>query len=335
MTETSSSAPGVAPSACGASCGCGAPAAAPTTLPVGAPVGLPVGSPVPMRRPDAARARRGDAGAALRCSLFAVPQMDCPSEENLIRLALQGQDAVQQLHFDLPGRRLRIWHHGEPDALRARLEPLQLGARWLETGDATGALAPPAPDAAADAQAQAGQRRLLWTLLALNGAMFLLEGLLGWWAESTGLIADALDMLADAAVYGLALAAVGRSPAGQLRAAHLSGWLQLGLALGVLVEVGRRLLGGSEPEPAWMAGVGALALAVNLVCLWLVLRQRDEAAHMRASAIFTANDVLANLGVLLAAALVAWTGAAWPDLLIGTAIAALVAFGAWRILRLR
>lgn len=176
---------------------------------------------------------------------------------------------------------------------------------------------------------------VLRRLLLINALMFAVEIGLGWLAQSTGLIADSLDMFADAAVYGLALYAVGRSRALQLRAARASGWLQLLLALGALAEVLRRLVLGSEPEPPLMMGVAALALLANLACLALLARHREGSVHMRASWIFSTNDVLANLGVIAAGLLVAWTGSNWPDLLIGAAIGLLVLNGARRILLLR
>jgi Co/Zn/Cd efflux system component len=142
-------------------------------------------------------------------------------------------------------------------------------------------------------------------------------------------------MLADAGVYGLSLYAVGRSAALKLRAAHLSGWLQAALALGALADVTRRLLLGSAPEAPAMMGISLLALAANVLTLVLVSRHRDGGAHMRASVIFSTNDVLANLGVLLAGSLVAITGSRLPDLAIGAAVASMVLAGAVRILRLR
>jgi len=185
----------------------------------------------------------------------------------------------------------------------------------------------------AAAAAKAEATTLRW-LLAINAAMFCVEMAAGWLAQSTGLIADSLDMFADAAVYGLALYAVGHAGR-QLRAARLSGWLQLLLALGALGEVLRRWLAGSAPEPLPMMGIALLALAANLACMALLARHREGGAHMRASWIFSTNDVLANLGVILAGALVAWSGSNVPDLVIGALIGLLVLNGARRILRLR
>jgi Co/Zn/Cd efflux system component len=149
------------------------------------------------------------------------------------------------------------------------------------------------------------------------------------------LIADSLDMFADAAVYGLSLYAVGRTVSLKLRAAHLSGWFQMVLAFGVLAEVVRRFLFGSDPESPLMIGMAMVALVANVSCLWLISRNRESGAHMKASWIFSANDVLANLGVIVAGILVAWTSSPYPDLIIGTLIGLVVLSGARRILALK
>ena len=260
----------------------------------------------------------------LRRSAFHVAKMDCAGEEALVRTALEGVAGVRRLAFDLAGRSLVVWHAGEPSSVFERLDRLGRGARQVESVDADEAdLGPPAPEA-----------RTLWAVLAINAAMFAVEVVAGWLAQSAGLLADSLDMLADAGVYGLALYAVGRPARLKLRAAHTSGWLQLALSVGAFAEVGRRAVFGSAPEPPAMIGVSLLALAANVTCLLLVQRHRHRGAHMQASYIFSANDVLANLGVIAAGALVAWTGSPVPDLVIGAAIAALVLRGALRILSL-
>jgi Co/Zn/Cd efflux system component len=165
--------------------------------------------------------------------------------------------------------------------------------------------------------------------------MFVAELTVSWFAESTGLLADSLDMFADSAVYGLALYTVGRNAKAKLRTAHAAGWIQAALAIGAIVEVARRGLTGSEPESTLMIGMATAALVANGACLWLVSKHREGGAHMKASIIFSANDVLANVGVIVAGALVALTGSPYPDLVIGTVIAIVVLRGAQRILRLR
>lgn len=265
---------------------------------------------------------------ASTASVFAVAKLDCPAEARLIRSSLANVPGILWLEFDLPGRQLMVVHEGTVEPILARLEALGLGATLRESSVAAAGIVPNGDTGEHD------ERRTLRLLLAINAVMFTVEIGVGLAAESTGLVADSLDMFADAAVYGLALAAVGRHHGRQRRAARAAGWLQALLALGAVAEVVRRFLHGSEPASGLMIGVGMLALAANVTCLFLSARQCDRGVHMKASYIFSANDVLANLGVIVAGLLVAATGSPWPDLLIGAVIAAVVLHGARRILRL-
>lgn len=174
-------------------------------------------------------------------------------------------------------------------------------------------------------------RRPLLVLLTLNATMFVVELVTGWGAESMGLIADGLDMGADAAVFTLALLAIGSTAARKRRAAVFAGRVQLALALLAIAEVARRVVFGSEPEPPVIIGVSLVALAVNVVCLALLRKQREGEVHLQAAWIFSATDVQANLGVLAAGALVQWTGSRIPDLAIGLVVCWLVLRGALRI----
>ena len=177
------------------------------------------------------------------------------------------------------------------------------------------------------------QKGVLVTLLVINAGMFVLEITFGILAQSTALIADALDMLADATVYGISLYAVGRDLHHKITAARISGIFQITLGLGVLLEVVRRFVSGSDPEPQFMIVVGVLALIANSICLALISRHRDGEIHMRASWIFSRNDVLANLGVIVAGVLVAFFNNYLPDLVIGALISTLVVSGGIRIIR--
>ena len=177
------------------------------------------------------------------------------------------------------------------------------------------------------------ERRVLIALLLINGIMFVAELGVGWWAQSTALIADALDMLADAMVYGVGLYAVGKSLLVKVHAARISGSLQVLLGLLVLVDIVRRLIVGSEPVSILMMSMGVIALIANVTCLILIAKHRKAEVHMRASWIFSKNDVIANLGVILAGGLVAWTGSRLPDLVIGLLVALLVIRGGILILQ--
>lgn len=182
-------------------------------------------------------------------------------------------------------------------------------------------------------EAAALERRALWMLLGINATMFVGEAVAGWLGQSTGLMADSLDMLADASVYGIALYAVGRSRGLQATAATASGVLQIGLGLSVLFEVLRRYLFGSEPMSTLMMGVGAFAFAANLMCLAILAKHRTGGVHMRASWIFSTNDVIANLGVVVSGGLVLLLSSRLPDLIIGGLISVLVVRGGVQILR--
>jgi len=176
------------------------------------------------------------------------------------------------------------------------------------------------------------ERKTLIVLLSINAFMFVSELVVGWLAQSTGLIADSLDMLADAAVYGLSLYAVGKGIVRQARAAQVSGLLQIILGLGVLFEVLRRLLFGSEPQSTLIIVVGSAALLANIICLVLISRHREGGVHMRASWIFSTNDVIANLGVIVSGLLVTILGSRFPDLIVGTIISLIVIRGGIKIL---
>ena len=177
------------------------------------------------------------------------------------------------------------------------------------------------------------ERKTLWIVLWINALMFVVELTLGLWAQSTGLIADSLDMLADASVYGIGLYAVGKSLTLKSKAAYFSGVVEIFLALWVLFEVFHKTIYGSEPMSTLMMAVGLLALVANWTCLTLIAKHRDDGVHMRASYIFSKNDVIANLGVILAGALVWLTGSRYPDLFIGLIIALVVLRGGLVILR--
>jgi cation diffusion facilitator family transporter len=177
------------------------------------------------------------------------------------------------------------------------------------------------------------ERSTLLLLIAINGVMFIVEVATGWLAQSMGLIADSLDMLADAGVYGVALLAVGASSVRKAQAAVASGCIQLALASLVLIEVLRKWFYGSEPSSGLMIGVSILALAANTACLYLLRKHRHGEVHMRASWIFSTTDVQANVGVILAGILVSVTASSVPDLIVGILVCGIVVRGGLRILR--
>ena len=179
----------------------------------------------------------------------------------------------------------------------------------------------------------AQERRVLRIALVLNATMAVIGGLAGWIGQSTGLLADALDMLADAAAYSIALLAIGRTKLFKIRAATLSGTILLVLGVGILFEVGRRLLYGADPVSEWMIGTALLSLVVNLTVLRLLAPMKSGEVHLRATWLFTRADVVANQGVNLAGLLVFWFRVPYPDYVIGSLIGLYVIKEAVEILR--
>ncbi|GHU65618.1 sodium:proton antiporter [Bacteroidia bacterium] len=263
-------------------------------------------------------------------TIFEVPKMDCPSEERIIRMALESESSVKTLNFDLAGRRLKIFHECDAESVLARLAPLNFGAAILSSR----VLSEPEEALGIPISSDSDERAVLQTVFVINAVMFFAELILGWIAQSTGLIADSLDMFADAAVFALSLYAVGRAVSYKKNAARLSGILQMILGLGALSEVVRRYFIGSEPESKYMITVAGAALVANAFCMRTLAKHRNGELHMRASWIFLSTDVIANAGVVLAGILVYFTSSQLPDLVVGALIAAIVLRGSVRILRL-
>lgn len=257
---------------------------------------------------------------------FHISKMDCPTEEQLIRMKLEGMTNIASLEFDIPNRRLDVFHTNNHESILATLESLKLDTKFVQTTVA---------DYAISADSHDQERKLLWQVLSINFFFFVLELLTGFVSNSMGLVADSLDMLADSIVYGLALYAVGGSVARKNNIATVSGYFQMILAVAGFGEVIRRFLGfGDVPAFQTMIIISIFALLGNATSLYLLQKSKSKDAHMRASMIFTSNDVIANIGVIVAGGLVYLTTSKLPDLVVGSIVFALVARGAVRIVRL-
>lgn len=257
---------------------------------------------------------------------FKIPKMDCPSEENLIRMKLESIQGIRKLEFNIPDRKLTVFHEGDLGPIENSIADLDLGGKVLGTEDAR-------INAFEEDQ---DQKRLLWIVLIINFGFFLIEMTFGWISRSMGLVADSLDMMADAFVYGISLVAVGGTVIRKKRIARIAGYFQLTLAILGFAEVLRRFFTSDRiPDFGTMIIVSVLALIANGVCLYLLQRSGSkEEAHMKASMIFTSNDVIINSGVILAGLLVLWSKSNIPDLVIGIIVFIMVIKGAIRILRL-
>ncbi len=258
-------------------------------------------------------------------STFTLSKMDCSSEEQLVRMRLSSLREVKHLVFDLTNRSVTVVHTGDVSAIASAVQELNLGATYISTVQAGEQELMPPND----------ERRLLIYVLAINLLFFVLEMTTGILSHSMGLVADSLDMLADALVYGLSLLAVGSATIKKKRVARTSGYLQLALAVIGLMEVLRRFFGVSEvPIYSIMILISFMALLANVLCLTILRRTKSSEAHIKASQIFTSNDVIINAGVIMAGVLVYLTASKLPDLIIGSVVFVVVVQGAIRILKL-
>lgn len=253
--------------------------------------------------------------------------MDCPSEEQMIRMKLADLTNIKSLDFDIPNRRLTVFHSDKHDNIFQRLEDLKFDTSLIDSV--------PADNYSRKTDNIDRERKLLWQVLAINFFFFALELTTGFIANSMGLVADSLDMLADSIVYGLALIAVGGTMTRKKNIAKSAGYFQLTLAIFGFIEVVRRFV-GIEQVPAFqtMIFISLLALIGNGLCLYLLQKSKSKEAHMQASIIFTSNDVIVNLGVIVAGGFVYMTNSKYPDLIIGTIVFFIVGQGAFKILKL-
>lgn len=167
------------------------------------------------------------------------------------------------------------------------------------------------------------QGRTLRTVLVINVLLFLVEFGGGVAAASTSLMADSLDSLGDALVYAASLYVLSRSDQWRAGAALLKGLIMLGFGIAVSWTLIGRIMVPELPQAGMIGGFGLLALASNATCLFLLTRHRSDDVNMESVWLCSRNDIVANLGVLVAGSGVAFTGSMWPDWGIGAAIAAL------------
>lgn len=256
---------------------------------------------------------------------FIVSKMDCPCEEQLIRMSLDGIEGIAKLEFDIPNRKLAVYHTEENPVIENKLKSLNLGAKLISTVESD----------SSEMSDEDNQRRILWIVLAINFGFFLLELIYGIIAKSVGLLGDSIDMLADALVYGLSLLAVAGTVALKKRVAGIAGYFQLALAILGFAEVVRRFLGVEQmPNFTTMIVISSMALVGNALSLYFLQKVRSNEVHIKASMIFTSNDIIVNLGVIIAGLLVSWLNTNIPDLIIGTVAFGFVLVGSFRILKL-
>jgi cation diffusion facilitator family transporter len=177
------------------------------------------------------------------------------------------------------------------------------------------------------------QSSTLKIVLAINAVMFVVELTAGLIGHSVSLVADSLDMLGDALVYGFSLYVVARGAAMKARAALFKGIIMAGFGFFVLGQAIYRIVIPQLPVFETIGAIGLLALAANSICFYLLWRHRADDINMSSVWLCSRNDIIANISVLFAAAGVWLTHSGWPDIVIGLALAALFLRSALHVLR--
>lgn len=177
------------------------------------------------------------------------------------------------------------------------------------------------------------RRRRLLKVLLLNVGLTVTLTAGGIVADSTALLANALDNASDAVVYALSYFAVSRTVRWKTIAATVSGVLLIALSVGMGLEVVRRFTVGAAPVGGVMIGMALFATAINAWCLRLLAADRRADVSFRAAWTFSINDFLSNAGILVAGGLVWLLQRGWPDIVVGFGIAAVAVYGGLEILR--
>jgi cation diffusion facilitator family transporter len=176
-------------------------------------------------------------------------------------------------------------------------------------------------------------RRVLWAVLVVNAAMFLIEVVAGLASGSVSLQADALDFLADVANYTISLFVLGLALRYRSTAALAKGVTMGGFGIWVLATCLWHMVHGGVPEPVTMGAVGGVALIANAVCFALLWAYRGGDSNRRSVWLCSRNDVIGNFAVLLAALGVFRTGTVWPDVIVAAIMSVLALQGAWHVIR--
>ena len=262
-------------------------------------------------------------------TIFHIKEMDCPSEEELVRMKLDEIPDIARIDINIQDRKATIFHRANTAEIETLLNELKLGSSLVSSEVVE------EKHSDADENKNRKQKKILWTVLFINFGFFVIEMGTGLVSRSMGLVADSLDMLADAFMYAISLFAVGKAVSTKKKVAGAIGYFQILLASTGLFEVARRFIfNESTPDFQFMIGISILALVANGISLYILEKAKSNEAHIRASMICTSNDVIMNLGVIVGGVLVFLLDSAIPDLVVGVVVFGIVIRGALRILKL-
>jgi Co/Zn/Cd efflux system component/copper chaperone CopZ len=259
---------------------------------------------------------------------FRVTGMDCAHDAREIETAARTVPGLQDVKVSVASQILSMSTRDARVAEAVEQAVARIGYRLDRV---TGAIERTADDGAASptsaTTASLAYRRALWVVIVLNAGYGVVEAIGGFLSGSQALKADALDFLGDGLISFLGLIALGWRPAIRARAALVQGVFLGALGIGVLGTTIYRIV------QRLMGVFGLVALGVNVAAAVTLIPHRTGDANARAIWLFSRNDALGNVAVVIAAGLVAWTGSAWPDIVVALLIASLFMQSAWAIIR--
>ena len=259
---------------------------------------------------------------------YSVFGMDCPDDVALIERTARAVPGIETAHVSLASGAMTV-RVGDGTAPLPALEHAIQGLGFhVDRLDAPGH---GSKASGKPSHITSGYKRALWIVIILNVGYGLVEMFGGFLSGSQALKADALDFVGDGVISFLGLLALGWDPRWRAKAALIQGLFLGALGLGVLGSTVYRVLVQGVPEAELMGAFGLVALVVNVAAALVLLPYRSGDANVRAVWLFSRNDAVGNLAVVIAAVLVAWTGTGWPDLVVAFVIAGLFLHSAWNI----
>lgn len=265
---------------------------------------------------------------------YQVTGMDCTSCVAKIEKAARGVSGVRDVRVSLTAQTMAL-DLEDPEVQLAEVEGAVRSMGYqLDRIDVSPSSGSDDDDRIPDlSHVTPAYRRALWTVVLLNVGYGAAEIVGSFLADSQALQADSLDFLGDGLVSFLGLVAVGWGLAARARAALVQGIFLGVLGLGVLGATGYRVLVLQQPEPLLMGGFAAAALIVNVLAAVVLIPHRQGDANARAVWLFSRNDAIGNLAVVIAAGVVWWTATPWPDLVVALVVAGLFLQSSWSIIK--
>lgn len=252
---------------------------------------------------------------------YRVSGMDCSDCADEIETATRAVSGVEEVRVSIASRVMTVYL-ADANSGALEIERVVSGLGYqLDRVNADGS----GGDGVATPSAHmtASYRRALWAVVLLNVGYGLIEIVGGFLSDSQALKADALDFLGDGTITFMGIVAIGWGLVWRARSALVQGVFLGALGIGVLANTIVRLRAGYEPQADLMGLFGVIALVVNVVAALVLIPHRAGDANVRAVWLFSRNDAIGNLAVVIAAGLVAWMGTPWPDLAVAFVIAGL------------